>query len=69
MEKLVSVGSVCSEPVEFLVRREVDFFCEVTLDRLVGVPWRLNSVEPTEFSWSFLPIFWNDPPGLLGWPG
>ena len=32
-------------------------------------PPRLNSVEPTEFSQSFLPIFWNDPLGILGRPG
>ncbi len=35
----------------------------------VGETHRLNSVEPTEFSLSFSPIFRNDPLGLLGRPG
>ena len=35
----------------------------------VGEPHQLNSVKPTEFSWYFLLIFWNDPLGLLGRSG
>ena len=36
---------------------------------LVGEPHRLNSVFPTDHSWSLLLIFRNDPLGLLGRPG
>jgi hypothetical protein len=35
----------------------------------VGQLHRLISVFPTDHSRSLLPIFWNDPLGLLGWPG
>jgi hypothetical protein len=32
-------------------------------------PHPLNSVKPTDYSWSFRPILWNDLLGLLWGPG